>query len=265
MFLSFSETVKKIINEMFSKFDLSNLTILFFGIIIGFLLCMAIYIVIVISTLKKSDKIEPIKLDHIENIKIKRVIENAKEEYLELHAKESTGKKVEALGHLSWQIIKDIAKIYYPDSPYPTYELSIDEMIRLNYYITKRIENLFSNRVLRTFTKIKVSQILKLIDLKRKIDENKVVKFAQKTKVPKIYKSVMTVLDIFNPTFWVRKMMISTTIEITTNKIAFIILDVVGDETNKIYSKNQSVFSTEDEISKQIEQMESLLLEENKE
>src|SRR5690606_25802895 len=109
------------------------------------------------------------------------------------------------------------------------------------------------------------SQILRLIDLKKRIEENKLVKLANKTKAPKIYKSVMAVLNIFNPGYWVRKMMISTTIDMTTNKIALIVLDVVGDETNKVYSKNQSIFSTEDDITKQIEEMETFLLNEEKE
>lgn len=265
MFLNIFDTIKKFFEKLFTDFDLSDLAILFFGIMIGFLLCMAIYIITVLSTLKRSDKIEPISLDHIENVKIRRVIDNAKEEYIELYSYVATGKKLQAVGELSWQIIKDIAKIYYPDSQYPIYELSVDELIRLNYYITTRIEKLFSGKVLGTFKKVKISQILRLIDLKKRIEENKLVKLANKTKAPKIYKSVMAVLNIFNPGYWVRKMMISTTIDMTTNKIALIVLDVVGDETNKVYSKNQSIFSTEDDITKQIEEMETFLLNEEKE
>lgn len=259
MYLNIFESIKRFIYNLFSKFDLGSLSILLFGIIIGFVLCMAIYLIIVFSTLKKSSEIEPIKLDEIDNIRIKRVIENAKNEFVEVHSTAQAGQKIAAVRSLSWQIIQDIAQIYYPDSAYPVYELSVEEMITLNHYITNRIDELFAGRVLGTFKSVKISQILRLIELKKKIDENKVVKLANKVKMPTIYKSFMNVLNIFNPVYWVRKMMLTTTLDATTNKIANIILDVVGDETNKVYSRNKTVFSDKDDISTQIREIESLL------
>lgn len=259
MFLNIFESIKRFIYNLFSKFDLGMIMVLVFGIVIGFVLCMAIYLVIVFSTLKRSSEIEPINLDEIDNIKIKRVIENAKNEYQEVHSTAPSGQKIVAVRTLSWRIIQDIAQIYYPDSAYPVYELSVEEMLTLNHYITNRIDELFAGRVLGTFKKVKISQILRLVELKKKIDENKVVKLANKVKMPTLYKSFMNVLNIFNPVYWVRKMMLTTTLDATTNKIANIILDVVGDETNKVYSRNKEVFRGKDDISSQIEEIEYML------
>ena len=50
-------------------------------------------------------------------------------------------------------------------------------------------------------------------------------------------------MNIFNPVYWVKKLMISTTLVAVSNKICGIVIDVVGEETNKVYSKN--VFNIE--------------------
>jgi hypothetical protein len=70
----------------------------------------------------------------------------------------------------------------------------------------------------------------------------------------------MSVLNIFNPAYWVKKVMITTTLNAVTNKICGIIIDVVGDETNKVYSK--SVFEVDRksnlEIEKQLLELEEM-------
>jgi hypothetical protein len=156
-------------------------------------------------------------------------------------------------------LIHDIARVYFPDSKYPIYELSIDELMTLIHYITDRVDSLFKGPILRPLKKIRISYILKVIDTKRKIDENKAVKTASKLRTP--WKVTKTVLNIFNPVYWVRKLMISTTLVAVTNKICGIIIDVVGEETNNVYSK--SVFNAERmtnlEIEREILELEQMI------
>ena len=54
------------------------------------------------------------------------------------------------------------------------------------------------------------------------------------------------VLNVFNPAFWARKLINGVTIPKVANKVALTIIDIVADETNKIYSK--SVFGVEKQI-----------------
>ena len=148
-------------------------------------------------------------------------------------------------------MINEIAKLYYPKSEYPIYELSIDEMLVLTHYITNRVESLFKGKVLKSLKKIKISQIIKVLEIKKKIEENKIVKAANKVKLPTLYKATMSVLNIFNPGYWVKKIMINTTLSIGTNKIAATIIDIIGEETTKVYSK--SVFNEEKVIASEVE------------
>lgn len=243
--------IKDLIGELLNKFSWSSVVILITGIAIGFVICAFIYLVIVLISLKKNEKDDIVHKIDIENEELKRVIRSARNQYYEESSNSPLNQKIVDIRDISWRLINDISKLYYPKSDYPIYELSIDEFMKLNHYITNRVDSLFKGRILISFKKIKISQILKLIDLKKKIDENKIVKVAKKAKVPGLYKATMTVLNIFNPAYWVKKLMINTTLSVGTNKIASTIIDIVGEETIKVYSK--SVFDKEKIIESDVE------------
>lgn len=263
MILNIFQDIRDIIYQLFSKFDLGSLIVLLLGVILGFLLFGMLYVIVILGTLKKQSKEYDIVLDDLDNEKITRIIENAKNEYMSDYAPLSANDKLIAIKDLSWQIISDIAKVYYPDSEYPVYELSIEELMMLNHYITNRLNDVFAGKMLGMFKRVKISQILKLLDFKKRIDEQKAVKFANKYKLPTVFKSVMTVVNLFNPVYWVRKIVITSTLEFTTNKVATVILEVVGNETNKVYSKNQAVFQKEQsQLSQTIQELEQMLEEE---
>ncbi len=109
---------------------------------------------------------------------------------------------------------------------------------------------MFKGPVLKPFKKLRIAYILKIIDVKKKIDENKAVKTASKLNKP--WKITWSILNVFNPVYWVKKLMISTTLVTISNKIGGIIIEVVGEETNKVYSK--SVFNEEKSANLEIEQ-----------
>lgn len=251
MFLNIFDDIKNLISKLLSKFSWGNVLILLTGIAIGFVMCALIYIVIVLTSLKKNEKEANMHKIEIDNDELKRIMRSARNQYYEESSNLPINQKITDLKDISWRLINDIAKVYYPHSNYPIYELSIDEILILNHYITNRVDSLFKGKVLRYFKKIKIAQVLKIIDLKKKIDENKVVKMVKKAKVPTIYKATMAVLNVFNPSYWVKKLMINTSLSIGTNKIASTIIDIVGEETIKVYSK--SVFNQEKVIDSDVE------------
>ena len=83
---------------------------------------------------------------------------------------------MQVLGTTLINTVKTIAAFYYPNSKYPLYELNIKELIILTQYISDRIDKIFDTAVLKHFKNISISQIMKLLDLHRDIQNNKVVK-----------------------------------------------------------------------------------------
>ncbi|MCK9471214.1 MAG: hypothetical protein WC006_07035 [Bacilli bacterium] len=262
MYLGIIEAIRTFFRNLFSKFQFDNLIVLIFGIVFGFLLCFLIYFTFVIASLKKEEKKVEVNKENISMERIERLIKSAKNQYLVDSATKSTAEKINDVKEISWELINAIAKEYFPDSKYPIYELSIDELMMLNHYITNRVDSLFKGPVLKPFKKLRIAYILKILDMKKKIDENKAVKAA--TKLNKPWKIALSVLNVFNPAYWVKKLMISTTLVAVTNKIGSLVIEVVGDETNKVYSK--SVFNEERsaniEVEKSIMELENLQVEE---
>ena len=157
--------------------------------------------------------------------------------------------KMEYLKDLSWQLMNDIAKIYYPDSKYPISELSIDELIKLCYYITNRIDEIFQGKFFKLTRNFKISQLMYIIDKKKQFDDNKIIRTSKKLKVEKVYNVTKNILNIFNPAHWVRKLILGSTLDLGYKKIANIVIDInlhIAIKSNQIkafISQQNSIFS----------------------
>lgn len=239
LFLGFIDKLK----EYFLNFDFFDLIPVLMGMVAGFMICLLIYLLIVVTSLKKSEKKHK-KIIDVSDEEINRIISNTRNKYIDEASSVKTSEKVIVLKDCCIEMLTDISKTYYPKSKHPLFELSIEEIINLDYYIMKRIEGIFDKRLLRKVKSLKITSVLNLIDKTKMISENKAVKAANKAKVPTIAKGVITTLNLFNPVYWVKKAMIDTPYQIILNKIAYTIIDVVGEETSKIYSKR--LFVVED-------------------
>lgn len=96
--------------------------------------------------------------------------------------------------------------------------------------------------------------------MKKKYDENKLVKAANKAQIPTIWKSIKAAINIGNPFYWIKNLVIDKPYIHMFNKAALTIIGMIGNETNKVYSK--SVFNIEkdqESIKKEIAELEELL------
>lgn len=245
--------------DSFTENPLASLMPFFTGIICGFLLCLVIYLVIVVKSLKKAEKKASNVVLDIDNNVIKEQVESAKNLYIEESSFKTTSQKIVCLRDVCWELMNDIAKTFYPESKYPLYELSIEEIILLSNYILDRIEGLFDGVIAKKLKTIKISYVLKIIDMKKKYDQNKLIKAANKYQVSKGVKITMNILNVFNPAYWVKKIMIDGTVNIGIKKIALTIIDVVGEETANVYSKNIFVKKDDKEILEELNKLEGII------
>ena len=138
---------------------------------------------------------------------------------------------------MSYELVEEIATYFFPDSKYPMLELNVNELLDLNHYITDRIRDILDKPVLKNTMNIQVTNIVKMYDKKKLIQENKIFRAAQKYKVGKILKYGSAAVNVINPVFWFRKLVINTSVDVMTKKICIVIIGIVGEETTKIYSK----------------------------
>lgn len=244
--------IDKFFTELFKKlgeaFSLATLGVLLVGITIGFIMCASIYGILMVVSIRKEEKVRKdinlnIEPNH-ENIKSKIV--ELKDKFILTTEGLTIKERFNVLGSTIMETINIVASEYYPNSKYPIYELSIEELIGLLHYISTRIEGIFNKTLLRPFKKMTVSQILRFIELKKQISEQKIVKAVTNEKVGKVRKILTGILNYANPVYWFKKLALGTTINMALKKVCLVIIDIVCDETNKTYSK--AIFDKESKL-----------------
>ncbi len=164
---------------------------------------------------------------------------------------------------LSLELAQEIARYYYPKSKYPLYELSIQELLDLNYYITKRIEEIINGKLIRHFKNNRIVTIVNILNTKKAIDNSKLMKLSRKYKFSKLYTVGRAVLNYANPIFWFRKLAIKPSTVLVTKEICKYIITIFGEETNKIYSK--TIFKKDESEEEVIAKIDKLIETEEEE
>jgi len=160
---------------------------------------------------------------------------------------------------VSYELVEEISRYFFPNSKYPMYELSVNELIELNHYITDRIDEILEVPVLKNAKKARIITIVNMYEKKKAIEGSKLAKAAKKLKLGKVAKYGGMALNAVNPVYWFRKLVLSTSIDAMTRKLCVAIIGVVGEETSKVYSKK--LFDKDVDLGLVEENMESLLSE----
>lgn len=239
--------------------DITNFLL---GVITGFIL-LGLFITFLMtsnSRRKQRKRLTALPI-MIEKKEILKMIETKQDQLIET-VKLTDNAYFRVALELSYELAEEIAKYYYPEAKYPMYEISIDELLELNYYITKRIEKLVNGKILKYFKKYKISTIIDILNKKKAIDNSKLMKLNRKLKISKILTVGKTVLNYANPIYWFRKLAIKPSTVLVTKEICKFIIAIVGEETNNVYSKSlfkhseQEVFEAEQVFDEMLENEE---------
>lgn len=225
------------------KFDWSMLIGFFCGVVTGFIILFLIYLLYVLINIKKDKKI--IKSEkNIETSEIIKRIDLTKKAFKEKKTKGS--KSISYTYDLCAKLVIDTASDFFPNSKHPLFELSIDEMVLLIEYIRKRIDEVLDYKGISFLRKIKVSTLLSMADTKKILEENEIIKATKRYKLKSTYEAAKKVINLINPLWWAKKLVIDGTFNILINKMCLVVIGIVGEETYNIYSKK--VFLNDEKI-----------------
>lgn len=229
------------------------------GLFFGVCFAVLIYIYIVLRFLGKKAYIKRTKAEEVQEEEVIEFIKNAQEKFKDKNLLENTNQFTHMYNVASDMSLK-IARRFYPKSKYPLLELSIDESLLLFVYISQRIDQILDKRGLRMFRRVTISQIVKLTNTKKAIDESTIMKLQEKLNVKDVSKVTFSVMNMFNPFYWTKKLIINKSFDIITKKICLIVISIIGEEFYTVYSKN--VFKVESNIEELVEEIENDLSDE---
>lgn len=246
------------------RFDMSTLISFLIGVGFGFLILCLIYILAVIKSMNKGLKLRGVDETDIDEEEIKWLIQDAQKQFKNKEERDAVG-----YGNYLLQINKelsiDIAKKFYPFSKYPFLELTIDETLMLNHYITNRLEQVMSGKILKLFRGWTIAKFVEMNDTKVKIEQNPIVKTAK--KYSKVTSAAIGLLNLVNPVYWIRRLTQEQIMGIVLVQIGLSLISITGEETYKIYSKK--VFNVDKtlptDVDKLYEELQKDLIKEAKE
>lgn len=225
------------------RFDFSTFISFIIGISFGFLLLLLIYLYAVLKSLNKGLKLRSVDEQDIDEEEIKMLIKDAQKQFKNREVRDSVGYPKYLL-EITKELSVDIAKNFYPKSKYPYLELTVDETLRLNHYVTDRLEQLLNGRILRLTRGLTLTKIVEMNETKTKIEKNAVVKAAK--KYINVAKTTVAIINAVNPVYWFRKLTKEVAVNKVMVRIGMTLIAITGEETYKIYSKK--VFDVEKTI-----------------
>ena len=133
-------------------------------------------------------------------------------------------------------LIEEVAKIYYPNSENPIYELTIEELFLLLKEIIDLLSNVVYDIGIPNLEKLKVSTIKDLVIIGGKFRRVYSLKGVRITVG--LINAMFKLQSIVTPIYWIKK----GTNELSINSLSQFIIkcmfEIVGKETAHIYSKN---------------------------
>lgn len=110
------------------------------GIMIGFLLIMLLYLIMTVVSKKRNARIKKVEvLKPIENTK--DAIVQAIEKYKINSSNQLISKRVALTKEYSLDLIKEIARLYYPTSKEPYLEISLENFLNLSTDLNNKIQD----------------------------------------------------------------------------------------------------------------------------
>jgi hypothetical protein len=230
------------------------------GMVTGMVLLSAISVYFFVRG--KNLDVEQVKMSSVEGDEetLIAMIEAKQAEFKKAWKEKEDGVS-KIVGRLSMELVEQIATYFFPDSKHPMLELSVNELINLNHYITDRIDKMLDKPIVKNTKKIQIIKVMEMLEKKKAVEENKIVKAAQKMKLPKIMKYGGAALNAINPVYWFRKLVINTSVNAVTKKLALVVIGIVGEETVKVYSK--ALFETPLELDMVDDDIEKILTEDD--
>lgn len=223
-------------------FNIDFTTILSFliGIVIGAVIICMTYALFVVASLRNKKFIIQTEEDNLTTTEVKEMIAVSQKNFKDKDLR-SDSSRVAHCKNICTSLVYGIATRFYPHSRHPLLELSVDEAMMLTVYIENRIEEILNRRGIRLLKKIKVSTIVEFTQKTNKVMDSKAFKVTK--EVNSTVSTIKKIVNVVNPAWWFRKLIIDKTLNIITNKLCLVVIAVVGEETYKIYSK--TVFNKE--------------------
>lgn len=216
-------------------FNIFNLSAFVLGIVLGLLIAGFFYMLLVLRAIRKTNNLRiPTKTNQHDCYEL---VQQAKKDYKKRKRKYAPSGRFMLTRDLGERLAYEIARHHYPESKQPFLEISTYELLETLKYIILRVESILNRKPLNKLKKLSGVQLLTMFEFKDKVTDNKTLQGAIKVNNSAVVKTAKSVLGVINPTYLVRKTVVNSTINMSVDVLCLVVLNIVGEEVYKLYSK----------------------------
>ncbi len=205
------------------------------GFLLGIILLLFIFLLTIYLTNRRFLK-KTMNAKNIENKTIRQLISDKQKKIIK-SPKLGYINNILLMQTLTKDLVLDIAKYYYPDSKYPHLEISLIEAIDMNERVLQRFKTILDVKIVGFLKNVRISQIISILEMKKNIENHKLYQISKKYRLDRLIRYGYTALNFTNPSYWLRRLIFTSTLETTLRSVAVMTLTIVGEESAELYGK----------------------------
>ncbi len=154
-----------------------------------------------------------------------------------------------AINELSQELIREIARIYYPDEDRPEFKASLADLVALHNRVGARLAAWLKTRPIRPFKDVELATVMRYHEMYQDIKSHWTYALIKEYHLDRVVRWGWTAYNYANPWHWGRKAAYHGGKEVIARLLMAKIIDLVGEEAMHIYGRHREATEGPDQPS----------------
>jgi hypothetical protein len=144
-----------------------------------------------------------------------------------------------AINDMSLELIREIARTYYPDEDRPELKASLAELVALHNRVGARLAAWLETMPMRPFKDVELGTVVRYHEMYQSLKNHWGYAFIKRHRLDTAARWGWTAVNYANPWYWGRKAAYHGGKEVTARLLMARIADLVGEEAVRLYGRHQ--------------------------
>lgn len=145
-----------------------------------------------------------------------------------------------AINDMSIDLIREIARVYYPDDDRPELKASLADLVALHNRVGTRLAAWLETMPIRPFKDVELGTVLRYHEMYQNIKGHWGVAFIKRHRLDQVVRWGWTAVNYANPWHWGRKAAYHGGKEVAARLLMARVTVLVGEEAVRIYGRRQA-------------------------
>lgn len=166
-----------------------------------------------------------------------------------------------AVNETAQNLIRDIAKVYYPEEERPELKASLADLVGLVNRVGSRLNLWLNTLPMRSLKDLEIGTVLRYHDLYQQVVQHPAYCFLKRYHLDKAARWLWTAKNLLNPWYWGRRLAYSGGREVVVRLFLAQVVSLVGEEARRIYGRHQPAANLRRRLHLALQEMINLSLE----